>query len=122
MTIILSLQTVEELIFLDKEVQKLLPEFSDTFGAWHLGKRGGLNLLSKKALFDFLNNLEGNHIRKLETYFNAQITLRKTDSNLIHNFTMSIDDVDKVLNDFGEFQGDLSISREGNQMYICLWR
>jgi hypothetical protein len=74
----INLKNIEEIIFFDKQVQHLLPEFRHLFDQWVLAYRNsGLKPLAKSSVFELMNNLDDSHIKKLENYFLILKQLRK---------------------------------------------
>ena len=112
---LLTLQNVEQLIFYDKKVQQLLPEWSVLFHKWFLAVKSGLS--AKDVLIDFLNEVTSEQLAKLSSYFQSPVFVEKIDISLVNNVTTNIDELDKYLND-----NYISIAREGDLIYLCRWR
>ncbi len=118
----INLQNVEELVFYNKAVQQVLPEFYNTFQSWNLGKRlSALRHLCKKAVFDFLDQLSDEHIAKLEEYFAIGIKVVKTDPNLVKNVKFDLDCSQCELNEL-ELYENWFVWRDANELYISSWR
>lgn len=119
---ILNLQNVEELVFFDKKIWKLLPEFRHYFEQWALSKRApGLQNLAKRTLIDFLHSLEKAHLDKLEQYFQDTIVLNKVAHDMIKNYNGK---VEEIYNDLCQFEGfiDFVAYRKGDQIGITFWK
>ncbi len=71
----LNFSNVEELVFFDVTVQRLLPiHMFSIFEQWRLAKRMSfLKDLGKQAILDFLNNLTDDDVFILEEYFGKKI-------------------------------------------------
>lgn len=121
----LNFSTVEELIFQNEEVQKILPpEFNNYFESWKLGKRlPMLRQLSKTALLDFLNHLQDNHIQELEKYFEDRIILERLSYDIVRNLKIPLSEsaICKDLCDIIGFKY-FTIWRDDQHLYLSLWR
>ena len=90
--ITLNLQNVEELVFFNKAVQRALPEFSNTFSTWALGKRvPSLRFLCQKAIFEFFNELTDEHTEKLSAILKDNIKIVTTDPHLVKTAIFDLD-------------------------------
>lgn len=119
---ILNLQNIEDLIFFDKKVWNILPEFRPHFEQWALSKRvPGMQNLGKRSLIDFLNSLEKPHLDKLEEYFQDIIVLDKIDYRTVQNYNGNIEEIQSDLCKFEGFT-DFSIFRKGNQISLTFWK
>jgi len=119
---ILNLQNVEDLVFFNKKIWEILPEFRSLFEQWALGKRTpGLQNLGKRSLIDFLNSLEKTHLDKLEEYFKDIILLDKIDYHTVHNYNGKIEEIQSKLCKFNGFI-DFSVYRKDDQINLTFWR
>lgn len=121
--VLLNLENVEELIFLDSTVRTLLPDLRHIFDQWLLSKRvPTLRSLRLRSLMDFLNSLTPTHVRKLEEYFHDSLALDKLDYRIVRNTTLPLGfNADKELSDFVGF-GNFTMSRDAERVYISFWR
>lgn len=121
--VLLNLQNIEELIFLDSTVRTLLPDLRHIFDQWLLSKRvPTLRSLRLRSLMDMLNSLKNEHVRKLEEYFQDSLALDKLDYHIVRNATLSLCfNADKELSDYVGY-GNFTISRDAEQIYISFWR
>jgi hypothetical protein len=118
----INLQNVEELVFYNKAVQQVLPEFYNTFQSWNLGKRlTTLSHLCKKSVFDFFDNLSDEHILKLEEYFNAEVKIVKTDPHLVKNVEFNLDCAEDGLKDFKLYE-NWFVWRNADKLFVSSWR
>lgn len=118
----INLQNIEQLIFYDKNVQFILPEFRHFFDQWSLGQRiPALNTLAKRSVLDLLNSLNEDQIAKLEEYFKDTILVDKIDNRLVAHYKTSTNDEN---NEFCKFSGyrDFCLTRKGDQVSVTFWR
>ena len=118
----INLNNIEELIFYDKKLCKLLPELKHCFDQWTLAKRfPELRPMGRRAIMDLLNSLENEHIAILENYFNTKITLDKLDYHLVKNYDFSLDEAEEKLSEIKGF-ANFSSYRNGDRLYLSFWR
>lgn len=117
----INLGNVEELIFHDKELQRLLPDLVHEFRQWHLAKQNpGLRMVGRRAVIDALNKLD-EHLAVLERHFDQTIVIDRLDYRVVKDVTIPINGTEDDLCGYEGFQ-DICISRNGEQVYICFWR
>ena len=92
----LNLQTVENLIFENKDVQKLLPaHMSNYFEQWRMAKQiPVLRQMGKKAMIDFLAQLDDEHVLLLENYFNDRIFVERLNYRSVENYKIPLTEKD----------------------------
>ena len=118
----LNLNNVEELVFFDKTLQNLLPEFRYLFDQWKLAKMSpALRTLGKRTLMDFMNDIGKEHIQILEHHFKTKVTIDKLDYHVVRNYTFSASELEGELNKIKGF-ANFSTHRDGNQVYLSFWR
>jgi hypothetical protein len=122
----INFTNIEELIFHDREAQKMLPPscFS-TFEQWRIAKRlpmlGGIG---KQAVLDLLNNLTEDDVLALETYFGDKIVIEKLNYSISRNIKVPLAESTDICNklcevvDFNYF----STWRDNEYLYISFWR
>ena len=118
----MNLQNVEEVIFMDKRVWPVLPEFRHLFDSWNLGTRvTALRNLARRSVMDFLNGLQDEHIVKLSEYFDEPVTVDKLDYHVVRNLDVPLEN---AVGDLEKCDGflDLAICRKGSRLYISLWK
>jgi hypothetical protein len=117
----INLQNIEELIFFDKKAQALFPEFRHFFDQWQLGQRlPGMKTLGQRSVFELLNSLDENRIRKLEEYFSDIIIVDKIDNRLTACHDWQIDESDELCKLAG--YRDFCIHRDKDRIYSTFWR
>jgi len=118
----INLQNVEELVFYNKALQQALPDFSNTFQTWSLGKRlSALSFLSQKAVFEFLDGLTDDHVRKLEDHFGTEVRIVKTDPHLVKCGEFDLECAQCELNEFDGYE-NWFVWRDANKLYMMSWR
>ena len=90
---------------------------------WYLSYRVPfLRDTRRKALLDFLNSLNSNHIEALEVYLGDRIVLDKIDYKIVKNVKIPLDcDLNLAMGDFNDFS-NFAPSRDENNVYICFWK
>ena len=117
----LNLSNVEELIFYDKNMKTLLPEFMVLFNNWAFSKQNiGFKQLTKRTISDFLLGLKKEHIEILSKYFKDVIFVDKLDYHIIKNAEADIDEAELVLDDVDGY--NVCIYRNNDQLKITFWR
>lgn len=120
--ITINLQNVEELVFYNKALQQQLPEFRNTFMSWGLGKQlSALKHLCQKSIFEFLDGLSEEHIKKLEDHFGTDVRIVKTDPHLVKNGDFSLDCAQCELNEFQGYE-NWFVWRDADKLYVSSWR
>ena len=118
----LNLNNIEELVFYDTKIHKLLPEFKHIFDKWRLAQMtSGLRQMGKDAVLELLNSIEDEHKRLLEGYFNTSLTIDKLDHHLVKNVEAPLDAIVEELEGLEEYP-NLCAYRDGEQVYVCVWR
>jgi hypothetical protein len=117
----INLKNIEEIIFFDKQVQHLLPEFRHLFDQWVLAYRNsGLKPLAKSSVFELMNNLDDSHIKKLENYFGKSIFINKLNHKTVDHYHCNMDQSERLC-EFSDYQ-DLCLYRKGNDLNFTFWR
>lgn len=122
----LNFSNVEELVFYDKEAQKMLPpSYFSTFEQWRIAKRlPMLASIGKQAVLDFLNTLTESDIQSLEVYFQDTLFVEKLNYSITRDLKIPLADSKNVCNilcdviDFNYF----STWRDDEYLYISFWR
>jgi hypothetical protein len=117
----LNLQNVEELVFYDSNLHKLLPEFRHLFDQWKLGKTTALKSLAKRSLMDFLKALTPEQVKIIEKHLNTSIFVDRMDYSIVNNYSFCLDDAEEKLNQLGDVP-NFCVSRNEDQIYVSFWR
>lgn len=117
----INLKNIEEFVFYDKKLQKLLPDLRQQFDQWRFAKTAtGLNSLAKRTTADVLNALTPHHVQILEEYFKEKITISKMEYNIITHREFSVNDIPD-LSGMSEFK-DFCLHTDGKTIHITAWR
>ena len=122
----LNFSNVEELIFQDRDAQKVLPpHMFSLFEQWRLAQRVPfLRELGKQALLDLLGGLNDEEdIPVLEEYFGEKIIVERLNYNVAENIRIPLNEstICKELCDIEGFNY-FSTWRDKDFMYISFWR
>ena len=118
----LNIHNVEELVFYDRNCQRLVPEFRHLFDQWKLAKYSpALRPIGKQAMHDFLDNLTSDHLSVLGEYFGDVVTKFNLDCHIVRNYTFDLSEAEEKLNSLDGY-ANFSTSRMGDRVYICFWR
>lgn len=118
----INLKNIEEIIFFDKKIQLLLPEFRHFFDQWQLGQHiPGMKALAKRSVLDVLNALDENHIKKLEEYFNESVLVDKIDYKIVAHFDSTIQNEAKDFCNFVAYK-EFCIFRNKDKISLSFWR
>lgn len=118
----LNFQNVEELIFYDKNAQKLMPEFKNLFDSWAITKQSpSLRTLGIKIISDFLDSLKQIHIVALSEYFGNDVKIDKMDYSIVKNYDWELEQAEIELNKITTFS-NLLIYREDKHIFVSFWR
>jgi hypothetical protein len=117
----INLQNIEEVFFLDKKVQELLPEYRQQFDSWRLAQMAsGLRPLAQKSIFDVLNNITNEQINRLIQHFGENVYINKLNERIIEHYNFNVSDSHELCkySDFKEF----CISMNKDQLSVTFWR
>lgn len=118
----INLDNVEELLFYDKSVHKLLPEFAHLFSQWILARQSpALRPLGKRSILDLMNSLQDTHLELLSKHFGTLVTIDKLDYRAVKTFAFNIEEAETMLNSIVGLD-NFVVSRDGEQLYISFWR
>lgn len=119
----INFSNVEDIVFWDKEIQKLFPDKFSIFEQWKIViSVPNLKELRKTCLLDFLNGLTEEDVKILEIYFNEKVYVEKLNYSIVENVKIPINsdicnDICKI-NKFNYF----SMWRDDQHLYISFWR
>lgn len=120
--IFLNINNVEEIIFTDKKVRELLPDYKYLFDSFDLSKVStGLKQLGVRCFNDFLKKVSQEQLTQVENYFKNKIKVEFLNLDLIKNINGNIDEVEfylpEVYNNI-----DLAVYRKKDEIKITLWK
>ena len=121
----LNLTNIEELVFYDREVQKLLPDtFFSVFEQWRIAKRlPMLSSVGKQAVLDFLNTVTDQEIETLELYFGQKINVEKLNYSVSINIKVPLSKESEICNQLCDINFNyFSTWRDEEYLYISFWR
>jgi hypothetical protein len=116
----INLQNIEDKLFFDKQVWKILPEFRHLFDQWQLSKRfAGFSTLGQRSILELLNSLQPDHLQKLKEYFGCVVVLNKFDPSIVKHYDCSIDNFELCT-----YQGykEFAVYRKGHDLSFSFWR
>jgi hypothetical protein len=123
--IYLNFSNVEELLFMDREAQSVLPvHHYSIFEQWRLAKRVPfLKEMGRHAILDLLNALTDEDIFLLEEYFNEKIVVEKLNYSVALNYKVPLANLSvcEVLCNVEGFNF-FSTWRDAEYLYISFWR
>lgn len=115
----INFKNIEEIIFFDKNIQKLFPEFKHFFDQWTIGKRVPLlTSMANKSVLDLLESIEEEQIKKLENYFGTTVIVVKLNTNLVANIDL---DLNENLCGYLEYK-DFCVYRNKEKLFLSFWR
>lgn len=80
-----------------------------------------MQFLGKKALLDFLENIEDKHLRILSDYLKANVKVISVDAHIVRNYEFDIEESERKLNGM-QIKGNYFIYRDANKLYLNSWR
>ena len=117
----INLANVEELVFLDKVLQRKLPELYHEFQQWNLGQQvPSLRSLGKKAVMDALNKLS-KYLPVLAGHFGDEVEVSSLDYHVVRTVSTPLDCAEDELCKYEGFP-NFSVDADGEQLYILFWR
>lgn len=115
----INLKNIEEIIFFDKKIHNLLPEFKHFFDQWLIGKKiPTLSSMGNKSILDLLDSIQDEQIKKLEEYFGQSVIVVKINTNLVNNISLNLDE---SLCGFIEYK-DFCAYRTKDKVFLSFWR
>jgi hypothetical protein len=119
--VFLNPNNIEELLFYNKDIRKLLPKYKHLFDQWSLAQQvPSLRSLGRRSSLELLNSLNEEDLNILEKYFNDGIDLVKLNHHLVKNYKIPLNEVEESL---CELEGlNITTYRDADYLYICSWR
>ncbi len=118
----INLKNIEEIIFYNSEVWKIIPELSQYYSNWMMSKNvPGLRDLGKRTLLKFLQDINQESVSKLELFFKEPIMLNKINDNVVTNIETRLEDIEKHICSLERYE-DMCITRKEYNVSITTWR
>lgn len=118
---ILNFENIET-VFRDNNFRQALPEFKSLFDSWLVASRNpALRQLGKRAILDFLEQLDEDHLKIISDYFGEKVVLEKVDSHIVKEVKGYCENIPVVLDEF-EHYSNFIITRNKKEVTICFWR
>jgi len=78
--------------------------------------------MAQKMLIDFVNIVSKEDIKILSDYFKEEVKVERIDPNVVNHMEVSIHEAENYLNSQTILKEALLAYREGEQLYISVWR
>jgi hypothetical protein len=123
MTITITFQNVEKLVFFNHELKKKLSSFRELFQTWALSQQSPeLRPLGQRATIDFCNSVTDEHIGTMQEFFNDAVEVKKINNRIAEHRVYDIAEAEEKLNAEPILKETFFLYREGDQLYISTWR
>lgn len=117
----LSLKNIESILFNNKKLTDQFPEFKHYFDQWRLSKQHSfLKNVGVQAVVDLMNNLNDNHLKKIEDFYNLKFKVVKINNKLVSNFSFMLDESDLNLDEL-PVVANLCLYRNKKELFITSW-
>lgn len=122
MSIVITYQNIEQLIFCNKELQDKLPEFKGLFNTWTFAsKQSSLKLTAQKALLELLRKLGERHITVLKEHFGTEVSVEHM--GVVYNFRLPLEEAETLLNTMPTvLKESYFVYRDESTLYVSMWR
>jgi hypothetical protein len=118
----LNFSNVEDLVFFDSELQKILFRHFSLFEQWRLGKRiPYLRELGRQAILDLLNALNDEDVVVMETYFGDRIRVERLNYGIARSYRIPLSEACETLCGV-EGLNYFDTWRDETHLYISFWR
>ena len=117
----INLKNVEQLIFMDKSVQRLLPRYKYLFDQYNLSFLiPGMRSLAQRSVLDFLNALDGEAVAALEAHYGEVVSVGKLKDEIVDHYDCFIDEHENLCA-YSEFK-EFCVTRTGRELKLSFWR
>lgn len=121
METVLSLKNIESILFNNKKLTLQFPEFTHYFDQWKLSKQHSfLKNVGFQAVIDLMNNLNDDHLKKIEDFYKVKFKLKKINNKLVNNYEFEIDSCVDNLSEL-PIIANLSLHRNKEKIFITTW-
>ena len=122
----LNFSNIEEMIFYDTEVQKMLPpSYFSMFEQWRIAKRiPVLSGIGKQAVLDLLNTLNEDDVFMLGQYFKEKIFVQKLNYSSALNIKVCLKEKNEICHALCEVADFIYFNtwRDEEYLYVSFWR
>jgi len=116
--IVLSLKNIESFLFENKILRNSFPEFKHYFDQWELARHHSfLRNKGVQSIIDLLNNLNEDHLKKMEKFYNVKFMVKKINDKLVYNSDFEIDEKFNNL----PIMSNFCIYRNKEKVFITSW-
>ena len=118
----INIQNVEEMVFMDKDAWRKMPELIYLRDQWRMSRMSPiLRSLGRRSVLDFLAKAKNHHEHALSSHFGEDVTIDKIERHLVKNmeFTTECELVDF---DLEEHYTAFSTHRDKDKIYVTFWR
>lgn len=117
----LSLKNIESILFNNKKLTEQFPEFKHYFDQWKLSKQHSfLKNVGMQAVIDLMNNLNDNHLKIIEDFYNMKFKVIKLNNRLVNNFEFEVDSCIDDLSDLPVI-ANICLHRNKEKIFITTW-
>ena len=117
----INLQNVEQLIFMDRNAQSLLPKFNHLFDQYRLSHFApGLKSLGQRSVLELLNSLDGSHVAALSEYFGEEVEIQKLSHKIVEHYDFNTE----YSGELCRFSGykEFCLTRHKDEIKASFWR
>lgn len=122
---ILNFQNIEKLIFHNNDIRFSLPqELQNHIYTWQMARKASfLRPTAKKAIFDFLNALNDEHLEILSELFGEPVRVEKVDYKSVKNIKIPLSKFD-ICEILCEMDGHnyFTTWRDSKYLYVSFWK
>jgi hypothetical protein len=118
----INIQNVEEMVFMNKDVWRKMPEMTYLRDQWRMSRSTPmLRSLGRKSALDFLSKAKNHHEHLLSEHFGEEVTIDRIDRHLVKNMEFEAE-CELVDFDLEEHYTAFSAHRDENKVYVTFWR
>lgn len=117
----INFNNIEEMFFLDKKVQELLPEYRNEFDSWKISQMSpGLRQLGQKSIMTVLNGLNEEQLQRLTNHFGRQVFVGRLNASIVEHYNFT----DEQHNDLCKYSEvkDFCITMNKDKIMATFWR
>jgi len=117
----INFKNVEDIIFMDRTVQAVLPWFKHLFDQYNLSFIvSGMKSLGQRSVFELLNSLDARSVEALMAHFGDTVVVSKLSDKVADSYQFEAENAGSIC----EYSGykDLCITRTGDLIKASFWR